>query len=153
MVARDRPYSELLGDLGGKKVAIWACNTCARLCYEIGGSASAERLADALAKDGVEVLGVLHTGASCLERKVAEKNDPEIIGKADVVVSLTCNIGAHCARTVFGKEVLNPLATLGAGFVGADGRIFIYGEKDGAPIVRGLSEAAEEKGFFCSPFV
>ncbi|MDR2698729.1 MAG: hypothetical protein LBB30_03515 [Candidatus Methanoplasma sp.] len=153
MVARDRPYSELRDGLRGKKVAIWTCNTCARLCFDIGGSESAERLASALRKDGIEVLGVLHTAASCLEKKVREKYDEEIIGGADVILSLTCNIGALCAERAFGKEVLNPIATVGVGFVGENRRIFVCEEKDGVLVVKGLIETAEEKGLWCDPYV
>ena len=152
MIARDRPYSELRDSLKGKKVAIWTCNTCARLCFDIGGSESAERLASALRNDGVEVLGVLHTAASCLEKKVREKYDEVIIGQADVVLSMTCNIGALCAERAFGKDVMNPVATLGVGFVGENRRIFLCEEKDGGLAVKGLIETAGEKGLWCDPY-
>jgi hypothetical protein len=152
MVARDRPYSELRDFLKGKKVAIWTCNTCARLCFDIGGEVAAERLASALKNDGVEVLGVLHTGASCIEKKVREKYDEEMIGRADVVLSLTCNIGALCAKRAFGKEIFNPIATLGAGFVGENRRIFLCEDKDGGLVVKELLKVAEEKGLWCDPY-
>ncbi|MDR1691177.1 MAG: hypothetical protein LBR42_04995 [Candidatus Methanoplasma sp.] len=152
MVARDRPYSELKNDLKGKKVVIWTCNTCARLCYNIGGEESAERLASALRNDGVEVLGVLHTVASCLEGKVRQKYDEELLGEADIVLSLTCNIGALCAERVFGKDVLNPLVTVGAGFIDKDREILICEEKDGGLVVKGLREIASEKGLWCDPY-
>jgi len=153
MVARDRPYSELKNDLIGKKVVIWTCNTCARLCYDVGGTESAERLASALRNDGIDVLGVLSASASCIERKVAEKYNEELFARADAVLSLTCNIGALCAKRVFGKEVLNPIATVGAGFVGEDKKIFVCEEKNGELIIRELSDIAEEKGLWCEPYV
>lgn len=152
MVARDRPYSELKDSLKGKRVAIWTCNTCARLCFDIGGTESAERLASALRNDGIDVLGVLHTPASCLEKKVREKYDGEQIGKADAVVSLTCNIGALCAERAFGKDVINPVATVGCGFVGEGRKLFVCGDKDGVLEIRELSEIAEEKGLWCGPY-
>ena len=153
MVARDRPYSELRDSLKGKKVAIWTCNTCARLCFDIGGADAAERLAAALKSDGIDVLGVQYANAACIEKKVREKNDEKIIGGSDVVLSLTCNIGALCAERAFGKEILNPVATLGAGFVGENRVIFICEEKDGKLAVKELSGMAEEKGLWCSPYV
>jgi len=153
MVARDRPYSELKNDLIGKKVVIWTCNTCARLCYDIGGTESAERLASALRNDGIEVLGVLSTNASCIEKKVAEKYNEELFAEADVILSLTCNIGALCAERAFKKDVLNPLATVGAGFIGEGRRIFVCEEKGGELTVRELSEIAEEKGLWCGPYI
>lgn len=153
MVARDRPYSELKDELVGKKVVIWTCNTCARLCNNIGGNDAAERLAAALEKDGVEILGILSTSASCLEGKVRAKEDKGMMEKADVVLSMTCNIGALCAERVFGKEVLNPLVTVGAGFVGEDRSIFVCDEVDGKLVVKGLSEVASERGLWCDPYV
>jgi hypothetical protein len=153
MVARDRPYSELKDSLVGKKVVIWTCNTCARLCFNIGGTESAERLAAALRNDGVEVLGVLHTSASCLEKKVKEKFDKELFEGADVVLSLTCNIGALCAKRAFGKEILNPIATVGVGFVGEDRTIFVCEEKEGDLSIKKLTELSERMGFWCDPFI
>jgi len=153
MILRDRPYSELKKDLIGKKVVIWTCNTCARLCYDIGGSESAEKLAAALREDGIEVLGVLNTSASCIEKKVMEKYDEQMFSGADVVLSLTCNIGALCAKRTFGKDILNPLATVGAGFISEDRKIFVCEERDGVLAVRELSEIARDKGFWCSPYV
>ena len=152
MIARDRPYSELKDSLIGKKVVIWTCNTCARLCFDIGGAESAERLASALRSDGVDVLGVLHTNASCLQKKVLEKYDEELVGGADIVLSLTCNIGALCAERAFGKEVLNPIATVGAGFVGERREILVCEDKDGVLSVKSLTEIAREKGLFCDPY-
>jgi hypothetical protein len=153
MVARDRPYSELLEDLRGKKVIIWTCNTCARLCFNIGGSESAARLASALERDGVTVLGVLDTSASCLEGKVRAKYDEELMSKADVILSLTCNIGALCAERAFGKEVLNPIATVGAGFADADRKIFVCEDANGTLSIKELTEIAREKGLWCDPYV
>ena len=153
MVARDRPYSELRDSLIGKKVVIWTCNTCARLCYDVGGKESAERLASALKEDGIDILGVLDTSASCLEGKVRSKYDEELFGKADMVLSLTCNIGALCAKRVFGKEVLNPLATIGAGFADENRTVFVTQDIDGILSVRELTEIAEEKGLWCDPYI
>jgi len=152
MVVRDRPYSELRDSLAGKKVVIWTCNTCARLCYDIGGEASAQRLAEALRNDGIEVLGVLHTGASCIEKKVREKYDETLFKNADVVISMTCNIGSLCAEMAFGKEVMNPLATLGAGFIGENRRILLCEDKGGRLEVRDLRDVAAEKGLWCDPY-
>jgi hypothetical protein len=153
MVARDRPYSELRDSLKGRKVLIWTCNTCARLCYNIGGEESSEKLASALRDDGIEVLGVLHTSASCLEGKVRAKYDKDVLEKADIVLSMTCNIGALCARKVFDKEVLNPLATVGAGFADEQRRILVCEDGDGGLRVRELTEIASEKGLWCDPYV
>ena len=65
MMLRDRDYPELLEELKGRKVLIWTCNTCARLC-DVGGRENAEALAGRLMEDGVEVVGISSTGASCI---------------------------------------------------------------------------------------
>jgi len=152
MIVRDRPYSELLDSLAGKKVVIWTCNTCAKLCFDIGGEEAASRLAASLKKDGIEVLGVFFTGASCIEKKVREKYDESLFSKADVVLSMTCNIGALCAERAFGMEVLNPIATLGAGFVGENRRILLCVDNNGKLEVSDLREVATEKGYWCDPY-
>ena len=153
MVVRDRTYSELKDSLIGKKVIIWTCGTCVKLCYEIGGNESAQRLASALKNDGVDVIAVLETNAACLEGKVRTKYDPELMKKADVILSLTCNIGALCAKRVFGMQILNPVATLGAGFADEKRRKYVCEEKDGELTIKALDELAEEKGFRCDPYI
>ncbi|MDR1404481.1 MAG: hypothetical protein LBJ20_02795 [Candidatus Methanoplasma sp.] len=153
MVARDRSYEELRRDLRCKKIVIWTCNTCARLCNGIGGTDSAERLAAALRSDGIDVLGVLGTSASCLERKVRAKEDTEMIGRADLVLAMTCSIGALCAERIFGKDVFNPLVTLGTGFADEEGKMMICDCRHPKSPVKELSHAASEKGLHCSPYV
>jgi len=70
-----------------------------------------------------------------------------------VVLSLTCNIGALCAKRAFNKEVLNPIATVGAGFIGEKRRIWVCDDKNGELTVRELTEIAEEKGLWCTPYI
>lgn len=153
MVARDRSYSDLRKDLEGKRVLIWTCNTCARLCNGIGGTESAERLAEALRSDGIDVVEVLHTSASCIEKKVKQAVDGEILAKTDIVLSMTCNIGALCAKRMFVKDVLNPLVTIGAGFVGEDRTIYVCDDADGELSTKELSEASSELGLWSDPYV
>lgn len=153
MIARDRSYSDLRDELKGKKVVIWTCNTCARLCFDIGGSESAGRLAEALRKDGIDVLGVYDTSASCLEGKIRKKEDREVLDRADIILSLTCNIGALCVKRVLGKEVLNPAVTLGAGFAGEDRTLYICRDDGKELTIEDLREAASERGLHCDPYV
>ena len=121
---------QILEAVKGKRVAIWTCNTCVRLCNGMGGDAAAERLAQYLRDNGVEVTGTSSTSASCLRSKVAAKSS-SIIDSADVIISLTCDVGAENARNVFGKEVMEPFVTLGTGFLDEDGVPFL---KDGTPV-------------------
>jgi hypothetical protein len=121
VMARDRDYPELLVDLTGKKVAIWTCNTCARMCYGLGGDDSAARLAEKLRADGVDVKGIVSTSAACLETKTIAKR--EAIQKLDpvVILALTCCVGAECAGRIFGGDVVNPVETFGFGYLTVDG--------------------------------
>lgn len=125
MVARDMDYSDLCERVRGKRVLIWTCNTCARLCNDLGGDVAAERLREAFAKDGIDVMSVASTSASCIERKIRAKAD---VSGCDAVVCLTCDIGSACTKRVLGIEVINPLITIGNGFIGEDGLYVIDGE-------------------------
>ena len=124
-------YPELLDRLKGKRVAIWTCNTCARLCNDIGGTESSERLAERLRIDGVEVTGVVSTSAACLERKVAEKKAEVLSGDPDVILSMTCCAGDANAGKIFGKSTINPMITHGFGILTEDGAPILM---DGTPV-------------------
>lgn len=145
IVARDRDYPELLEALRGRKVGIWACNTCARLCNGVGGRDSADALAAKLAEDGVEVVSVGHTSASCIDSKVEAGRDAMLAGGPDVIVALTCSIGARRAESSFGVKCLNPVETLGCG----------YFPKDGGPVLTdgGRDVPVSDITDRCSPFV
>ena len=145
IMARSTDYPELLESLRGKKVLIWTCNTCARLCNGIGGTEASERLAGKLSEGGIEIKGVVATSASCLEKKVADRKDDVISTDADVILSLTCSIGASVAAKVFGIETINPIVTFGYGFLTEEGVPMLV--KDGDEVsVNTLSERA-------SPFI
>lgn len=118
---RDREYPELLGSVRGKRVGLWTCNTCARLCNGMGGTEAAERLAERLRSDGVEVAGVRSVSASCLEGKVRAKLEKEPFPDSDVLISLTCDSGSYCLAKVSEGEVVNPFVTLGRGYLSEDG--------------------------------
>lgn len=125
MMVRDRGYAELVRALEGRRVRIWTCGTCARLCG-VGGPDRAADLASALRRDGVDVTGVSSVSAGCLESKVSAKA-AEADDGSDLVLGLLCSIGAGCARRVLGKEVLNPVDTVGFGYADADGALFVCG--------------------------
>jgi hypothetical protein len=122
IMIRDRDYADLVGGIDGRSVLVWTCNTCARLCNGIGGQEAAGRLAERLRADGIRVTGVLSTSASCLEGKVAARASAASEGGPELVLVLACDLGARCAGAVLGREVLNPVETLGTGYLRADGR-------------------------------
>lgn len=131
IVSRSVDYSELLEMLRGKKVAIWTCNTCARLCNNIGGTESSERLAEKLRNDGIEVTGVVSTSAACLENKVIGKKDEILSGEPDIILSMTCCAGDANAKKVFGKDTINPMITHGFGILTDNGAPILM---DGTPV-------------------
>ena len=124
IMERGMDYDDILRRLKGRKVAVWTCNTCVRLCNGIGGQESAETFAGHLRSDGIDVTCVLSTSASCLMSKVRAK-DCEEIQSSDVILALTCDMGSRNAAAVFGKDVINPIVTLGYGYLDEDGRPFL----------------------------
>ncbi|MDR2866725.1 MAG: hypothetical protein LBV13_04930 [Methanomassiliicoccaceae archaeon] len=151
MIARSTEYDDILDAVRGRKVAVWACNTCAKLCNGIGGQDAAGRLAGRLEDDGVEVTSVSSTSAACLMQKVMPKAD-EVSGNADVIISLTCDIGVVCAARAFEKDVLAPFITLGFGYLDGDGvPMMISGDGVSSPMP--LEDLAKEKGMAVRPLV
>ena len=134
IMRRSMEYPQLRDALRGKRVAIWTCNTCARLCNGIGGKDSAERLAAKLRKDGIDVLRVISVPASCIMDRVCEASEDRVAEMCDVIVTLVCEVGSNCASMCFDKEIVNPIDTLGYGYLDenrmpvlADGRVVMMG--------------------------
>ena len=134
IMRRSMEYPELRDRLRGKRVTIWTCNTCARLCNGIGGKDSAERLAAKLRKDGIDVLRVISVPASCIMDRVCEASEDRVAEMCDVIVTLVCEVGSNCASMCFDKEIVNPIDTLGYGYLDenrmpvlADGRVVMMG--------------------------
>ena len=92
VMRRSCGYPELLESLKGKRVLVWTCNTCARLC------------------NGIKI--VPH--AESLEEG------------ADVILALTCDVGSELASEVFGLEAVNPVDTVGPGYL----------DRNGVPVLR-----------------
>jgi hypothetical protein len=131
VIATDRGYPDLLESLRGRSVFIWTCNVCAKTCGA-GGQDAAVRLADRLAEDGVMITGTGSVSASCLTFRVVGKMD--VPDCTDVIVSLTCDAGAFVAAEISGKEVMNPIITIGHGIIGQDGRpMLLVGGKTEVP--------------------
>ena len=146
IVARGMGYADIVDRLKGKKVALWTCNTCARMCRGIGGSDAAGRMAGKLREDGIDVVSVGSTSASCIMSKVSGR----LSGDFDVILSLTCDIGSRCVREGYGTDVINPLVTLGPGFLDAEDRPMV---DDDAGTYRPYVEAASSRGLSVGPYV
>lgn len=149
MIARTAGYDEILAQVKGRTVAVWTCNTCARLCNGMGGNEAADRLADKLRADGVRVSASVSTSAACLMSKVNVRI-PEIPDGTDVVISMTCDIGVLCAYDAFDADVISPFVTIGTGFIDSDGEpMVMHGHDD----TETLEEAAGKKGMTASPLI
>jgi hypothetical protein len=152
MIVRNTEYDDVLKAVKGRKVTVWTCNTCARMCNGVGGQQAADRLADKLREDGVNVSAPsLSVSAACLMSKVNAKAQ-SIPGDTDIVISLTCDVGVTCAARAFGKDVLAPLITLGSGFIDADGSLIVTSCHD-AELPAPLGVIAERKGKSSAPLV
>lgn len=145
IVARGMGYTDIVDRLKGKKVALWTCNTCARMCRGIGGSDAVGRMAGKLREDGIDVVSVGSTSASCIVSKVFDR----LSGDFDVILSLTCDIGSRCVGDVYRCDVIEPLVTLGSGFLGADGVPMVRDNGGYIP----LEEAASSRGLEVGPYV
>ena len=150
MIARTIGYDDVLNAVKGKTVAIWTCGTCAKLCNNIGGKEAADRLADKLRADGVNVSASLSISAACLMSKVNAKAS-EIPDGTDLIISLTCDTGVMCAYDAFDADIMSPLVTIGNGFMDSDGKPMVAYSYDEDPET--LDEAAKKKGMTASPFV
>lgn len=151
-MARDRTYGGLLPALRGRRVLIWTCGTCARLCDGLGGKDAAADLAARLSADGIDVVGEAHSSACCLMPKALSMRDSAPEG-CDLVLALCCDNGARNAGTATGMEVLNPVRTFGPGLQDAEGRPRVSVYRDGR--IAGdvpLEQAAEEAGCLVGPF-
>ena len=140
IVRRAMEYSELRDMLRGKRVAVFTCNTCARLCNGVGGKDSAERLAARLRDDGISALSVLSVSAACIMDKVRTAAEDRVAAMCDVVVTLTCDVGSQCASICFDKGIVNPVETLGAGYLDENG---VPTLTDGSIVLMGCSPFAD----------
>ncbi len=150
---RNRDYRELSESLSKKKVLVLTCNTCVRICGGIGGADAAKRLSDELSEDGIDVIGTICVSASCIGPRVREKFDTGMLARSDVILSLTCPLGASCVAAVSGKDVCNPLEMIGTGYIDEDGVPIVVSGSCDYPQEEPAEEAAEEAGLKISPFV
>lgn len=151
-MARDRTYGELLQALKGRKVLIWTCGTCARLCDGLGGKDAAADLAARLSADGIGVVGEVHSSACCLMPKALSMGGSAPEGY-DLVLALCCDNGARNAGTATGIEVLNPVTTFGPGLQDAEGRPRVSVYRDGRIVGDvSLEQAVSERGCHTGPF-
>lgn len=152
VMARDREYPQLLEEVRGRRVLVWTCNTCARMC-NIGGKEAGDRLAEKLSEDGVEVVGSVCSSAPCYMTK-ADRMAASVEGDYDLVVAVNCDMGARNAAEATGREVLNPVVTFGTGYLDRDGRNRLATIVCGKTVYdEDAEEVAKRNGCWMSPFV
>jgi len=149
MIVRNAEYKDVLNSVKGRKVSVWTCSTCARMCNGVGGQQAAERLAIKLKEDGVDVKNSMSVSAACLMPKVNAKAE-EMSKDIDVIISLTCDVGVTCAARAFRKDVIAPLMTLGSGYIDEDGTLIVTSCHD-AELPAPLNGVAEKKGMSVTP--
>lgn len=148
MVLRDRGLPELVEELRGKKVLIWTCNTCARLC-NVGGSSQAQRIATALRSEGIEVASVMSAKAACMMSS-AEDLKKTMKCDYDTILALTCEAGSKVAFRVFGAGCVNPLVTVGTGYLDSIRGPMVFDADSGKECT--LEEASNRYALIIGPF-
>ncbi len=152
IMAREGEYADLLGMLEGQRTLVWTCDTCARFCNDVGGRESAERLAERLTSDGVDVAGVTSSSACCMMSKAIHMADRD--RGYDVVLALCCDMGARNAAEATGKPVVNPIVTFGSGYLGRDSEPRLASVVCGRTVVdESAEDAARRNGCVMAPFV
>lgn len=139
VIERNCDYSQLREKLCGKKVLICRCGTCASLCNGIGSEASADTLSQKLQSDGITVTGIMSTSAACIMKKVRKLSGNIENNDADIILALTCNVGAENIRKIMGTDVINPIDTLGPGYL----------DEEGKPHLSDGSEPSDMSSPFC----
>lgn len=153
IAGRNRDYRELSESLRNKKILLLTCNTCVRLCGELGGKKSADKLSDKLSEDGFDVIDVIDVSAACIASTVLKKLTTDKMDDSDVILSLTCPLGAACVASISGMDVFNPLEMIGVGYLDEDGvPIVVSGSCDFSEEAP-ADEMAKDSGLKLSPFV
>ncbi|NBK24869.1 MAG: hypothetical protein EOM68_22940 [Spirochaetia bacterium] len=121
IITRSMDLDGLVERIGSRKVAVWTCRTCARLCDGLGGDEAAEKLAKALNVRGIEVVGNASTSASCLWSKVAAAMEKEPFRDADLVIPLTCDVASMLLGQFTDLPRLECTKTWGRGCLDSEG--------------------------------
>jgi len=111
-------YDDLKRNLShDDKIVLWSCDTCVKHCG-IAGMDKMIILEDLLREDGYNVIKKELVSESC-QINLAKKHraaHPDIFDQATAIITLTCEIGYQCVKTVFNdKKVIETAKTFGAG--------------------------------------
>ena len=99
-----------------KKIAIVACNSCAKAC-ETGGQEAMDKLAERLRADEFDVIEKEIVPMACMI-DLAKKHDYQ----ADILIMLGCKSGLITFQEIFPKKTIIPgTVTIGIGARGTNG--------------------------------
>lgn len=117
IITRNMDLEALVEEVHGKKVAIWTCRTCARLCQGLGGDEAASALSQFLIARGVSVVGTSSTSASCLTSKVSSAMAKGPFQDAEIIISLTCDVAINVLSGFTETPILKCTKTWGRGYL------------------------------------
>ena len=154
VVLRDLDYKELRGHLDKKdRIIVWSCNDCTKYC-ELGGRENLNALADALVKDGYNVIRRELIGVSCQPPLIRERSrhpaTKKDFNQATAIIVLACTDGFLKVQRVFkDKKIIQVGVSVGLGvYSKAEGmKLVIPTEETGLPpSIEGysLEEAAKK---------
>ncbi len=153
IAGRNRDYKEVAESLKAKKVLMITCNTCVRLCGDIGGKKAADDLSEKLISDGIDVIEVIDVSAACIAKKICNKLTQSKVKASDVIFALTCPLGAASIAAVSGIDVFNPLEMIGMGYLDEDGVPIVVSSSCDFSEEMPADEVAEYEDLKFSPFV
>jgi coenzyme F420-reducing hydrogenase beta subunit len=140
VVLRDLDYEELKAKLDpDDRIIVWSCNDCTKYCG-LGGRKNLNTLADALEKDGYNILRRELVGVSCQLNLIRERtkhpSTKEIFDEATAIIVLACTDGFLKVQRVFRKKkVIQIGISVGLG---------TYSKKEGMKLVIPLEETGLE---------
>ncbi len=108
VVLRDIDYEQLKEQITtDDRIIVWSCNDCTKYC-DLGGRKNLNALADALEKDGYNVIHRELIGVGCQPPLIRLRSQhpatKDIFGSASVIVVLSCTDGFLKTQRVFKKQ-------------------------------------------------
>ncbi|MFQ5977170.1 MAG: hypothetical protein ACE5OZ_03435 [Candidatus Heimdallarchaeota archaeon] len=163
VVLRDSDYDQLRENLTLEdRITVWSCNDCTKYC-DLGGRKNLQALAEALKKDGYNVIHQELVGVSCQMNLIRERTKhpatKDIMNESTAIIVLACTDGFLKVQRVFRKKkVIQIGVSVGLGaYSKKDGmRLVIPMEETGLePSVEGLTleDAAKKLGLKFGPIV
>ncbi len=127
ILSERKPFGVIKAELeerGFKKVAVLACNGCARFC-ETGGQKYLDELGDRLENEGFTVIKKL-VPMLCDIDMIKREITKEDIESADCIISLGCLAGEYAIKKLFPeKTIVEGVDTIGLAIRDEEGNIFL----------------------------